>query len=191
MRILGAALLVVLAHATSASAHTISLGYLNCGTGCVTFYGGSYHSILEGTANEGFIELNGVDGTVFSDTQPFSGGIIADKPAGLVDGTNNFYANPDPAGPMLATNLLGLTVDIWQAVTFTGLVAGEYQFNFNGLNTTVRFAPWNASLSSTFELTQGDVDPDPGGGGVPEPSTILLLASGMGMAIRRMRHNRP
>lgn len=181
---LAAALLLVLAQATPASAHTISLGFLNSGPGSVTFYGGSYHDESEGLNNEGFIQLQGVNGTVYGPViQPFTGGIIADKPAGLVDGTNNFYANPNAAGPMLATNNLGLTVDIWQAVTFTNLVAGDYQFNFNGLNTTARFAPWNASLASTFTLTGSVVNP------VPEPGMLLLFGSGLAAAgaLRRRR----
>jgi hypothetical protein len=189
---LGLAALLLVAQVSPAYAHTISLGFVNAGPGTVQFWGGSYHSTAEGSASEGFITLQGVDGTVYGPTTvAFSGGIVATKPDGLVDGVNNFYANngSDPSGQMVATNTTGLAVMIWQQVTFTGLVAGDYQFAFDGLNTTVRFAPWDASLGSTFELTgeivDPDPDPDPDPSPVPEPATLALVGSGVLVALRR------
>jgi hypothetical protein len=154
----------------------------------VTFWGGSYHTSGEGLNSEGSIDLMGALGTVYGPVnQAFSGGIVTVKPASLVDGINNFYANnnSDPSGLMVATNTTGLTVNIWQSVTFSGLVAGDYQFNFNDLNTTVRFAAWDVSLSSVFSLSGEIVNPDPSP--VPEPTTVVLVGLGLAALAARFK----
>jgi len=168
-----------------ASAHTTSIGFLNSGPGSVTFWAGSYHACTGG--NEGGLDLIGANSNPFPSTlATFSGGISCSKPAGLVDGVNNFYANSNAAGPLVSSiSVIGAqwAPVMWQSLTFTGLTAGDYRFDLNNINTTARFAAWNASLGAIFTLSGvvvgncGTADQPPCA--TPVPAVLPLMGIGL------------
>ncbi len=187
-----------------AFAHTTSLGFLpGLNPGEVTFWTGSYsHGGIP--VNEGTGTLTGVS-VVFNQSKPFNIGPVGTKPAGLVDGTNNFFwgQSADPNFTYeypLSTdpNLFGGVV-WWQGVTFTGLVPGVYDFTC-GLVCGVT-AQWDslANAGSVKDLTGGQLPPGTvrvtltagnigGGGSVPEPGILALLGVGvLGMVGVRRR----
>ena len=201
----------------AAQAHTTSLGFVpGANPGEVTFWTGSYfHGGI--ATNEGTLTVTGVDVTFGPTTQAFdmivggnSSPVGAAKPAGLVDGTNNFFwaSSPDPSFTYefpvnTDPNLFG-GIRTWQGVTFAGLNPGTYDFTCGATCGTTQ--QWD-SLSTAgsvknlsgqglgadtlrFTLTGSDI----GGGGtngtvtVAEPATLLLLAAGMlGLGLRERR----
>ena len=191
MLILAAAL-----SANSAYAHAISVGFTNAGPGSVTVWLGTY---LHGTPTlQGSMKLEGTGATIFApNTLAFSlltASGVSNKPAGLVDGVNNFYA-PATTGALVGSEVLFNTiacpacgpVEHWQGATFTGLLAGTYQFTYVPIaNPTVEWTPFNPNLNGTFELTSNVVS------GVPEPTTagMLMIAGVASLFARQYRKGR-
>lgn len=164
-----------------ASAHTTSLGYVpGANFGEVTFWAGHYnHGGIPGLQGSG--RLVGVDVTYDSGVIPFSIGVVTTKPAGLVDGTNNFFWGPAPYPFGLTTdpNLFGGVVH-WEGLTVSGLVAGTYDFTIaDDARTTEEWANLvqvgGEFASVRLVLTGRDI----GGGDVPEPSALALLGLGL------------
>ncbi len=164
---------------TAASAHTTSLGYVpGANAGEVTFWAGHYLHGGPFPGAEGSGQLNGVTNPLFaSGVIPFNG-VVTAKPAGLLDGSNNFFWSASPYNyPLLVDpNLFGGVVH-WESLTITGLAAGVYDFLIaDDARTT---AQWQ-NLSSLgggvgtvrVTLTAGDVG---GGGHIPEPGSLALL----------------
>ena len=193
--LLAGILMVMGVVATSAQAHTTSIGFVP-GTvfGDVTFWTGSYFH--GGTVvNEGSITLTGTSGAALgfgSVTQDFDIAPVSLKPTGLVDGTNNFYW-PDGFGSPLDMSLTsdpGIAggVVFWQGTTFSGLVAGTYDFSCGagGLDCgdTAQWDDWGPGTES-ITLTTADITP------VPEPASMILFGSGLiGLAAwRRFKKN--
>lgn len=163
----------------SASAHTVSIGYENNGPGSVSFWYGSYHA----TSNEGSLNLVGINGNPFPSTTIAFDLLTFTKPAGLVDGVNNFYT--DGAGGLTGTPFSS-TVNGWQGVSFNGLAPGDYVFTYIPIaNPSANWAPWdNGILSNTVTLTAQDV------GMVPEPASLAVWGIGaavLGIGARRRR----
>ena len=96
---------------SQAFAHSISVGYVVNGPGSITVYFGTYHGGV--TATEGDIKLTGPTNLTSPATI-----LTSTKPAGLIDGTTNFYA--DSCGGACAGQ-----VQFWQGATFTGLTGGD------------------------------------------------------------------
>jgi len=169
----------------SASAHTTSIGFVpGSNAGEVTFWTGSYQH--GGTPNnEGIGTLTGVN-VIFNQSQAFNIAVTGTKPTGLIDGTNNFYWDSGVSGACSQSGANfnpALTADPgvcggvvwWQGTTFTGLMAGTYDFSCgNNCGTTAQWQTWTAG-SVRLTLTAGDI----GGGTVPEPGSLALLGLGL------------
>ena len=179
---------------TSASAHTTSLGYVpGTSAGNVTFWTGSYEH--GGTVNnEGVFTLQGITNPLYLSVVGANVAPTNTRPAGLVNGTNNFfwaqsgggYSFPNSTDP----NLFGGVVH-WQGINFTGLAAGVYSFT---CGTTCGSTQQWASLSTAggqngavqITLTAGDVSGG-GVGAVPEPATWAMMIVGFGLVGVSMR----
>lgn len=176
------ALALLLLSSQIVSAHTTSIGFVpGTNTGEVTFWTGSYdHGGIPN--NEGLGSLVGVDVT-YNQSQIFNIAVTNVKPAGLVDGTNNYYWDSGSSGACslsgahFAPGLLadpGICGGVvwWQGTTFTGLSVGTYDFSCGTTcGTTAQWQTWTAG-SVQIILTAGSI-------GVPEPSSVALLGLGL------------
>lgn len=176
-----------------ASAHTSSLGYVPGSTaGSVVFWAGSYEhggSVF----NEGTFTLQGITNPAFLAVVNANVAPTGAKPAGLVDGTNNFFWAVDGTSPTgytfpVATDpiIFGLGISHWQGISFSGLAPGVYSFTCGSTCGTTQQWDTLDSRAVQITLTSRDI-----GGGVPEPSTWLLMIAGFGMlggAMRRRKH---
>lgn len=185
LSILGAAVVAALSlgAAGQASAHAVSIGYANAGAGAVTVWLGTYQH--GGHHLEGSLRLQGVLGTVFGPTvNAFSllvgAGTVAGggKPAGLIDGTTNFYIpNTSTVAAPLVGSEAGFNaacptcgpVNHWQGVTFNGLTAGDYQFTYIPIaNPSAEWDILNPAMNGIFNL-RGVINP------TPEPGSLALV----------------
>lgn len=167
----------LLVFAGTAAAHTTSLGYLpGSSAGEVTFWTGSY-SHSQTPNNEGIGTLTGVTNPGYSSSLPFNITPIGTKPAGLVDGTNNFFFDASGNFPLSVDPHLYGGVVWWQGVTFTGLTAGDYTFSCgSNCGITQQWATLGIG-SIPITLTSGNI----GTGTVPEPGVLSLF--GLGLAL--------
>jgi len=190
--------LTIFAAAPVAEAHTISIGSENAGPSSVSFWIGNYtHANVPGNVPlERSMQLEGILGTLFAPTvMAFDMDTninTAGKPAGLVDGSTNFYvtgALSQPGQPLSGSiaNFLSTCpacgpVTGWQGVTFAGLIPGDYQFTYIPIAfPAADWTPFNDSLNNTLTLTGPVV-------GTPEPATLLFLSGGLlGLALQRRR----
>jgi len=183
---------IALCLASKTYGHAISIGYENAGAGSVNIWLGTYaHG---GHHLEGSLNLVGVAGNPFpSTTVPFSMLVGAGtpagggKPAGLVDGVNNFFAQWNgivPNNLPLAndqSSWLAFSptspVNHWQGVNFTGLLPGSYQFTYIPIaNPTAEWDLLSVNMNGIFDLT-GVINPP---AGVPDGGSSLLM---LGLAL--------
>jgi hypothetical protein len=205
-RILGLLAVALLAGPMTAhrvQAHAISIGYENAGPGAVTIWLGTYSTGHASLINEGGMRLEGVLGTVFGpDEQNFSllaGVGVGFKPAGLIDGTTNFFA-PNKTDALVDSDVPYMTtgcpacgvIERWQGVTFTGLTAGNYLFTWLPIQfPTLQWDIWNPNMNGIFSLSREIVgDLPPPSQSVPEPGLLGLLGIGFaGMLFTRRKRN--
>jgi len=180
-----------------AEAHATSIGYENGGApGTVNIWLGTYNHGATSHHLEGSMNLVGVNGNTYASTTvafTLGAGVgpsgdfdglganpATSKPAGLVDGTTNFFApcSTGSSAPLLGTdpNCYG-GVDHWQGAVFTGLTAGDYQFTWTPIaNPTQEWSVLNSNMNGIFTLGGVVVNP---GTSVSEPGTLALLGLGL------------
>jgi hypothetical protein len=189
------ALMVAMALPSTAFAHAVSIGYENAGVGSVDIWLGTYSH--GGGTLEGSLNLVGVLGNPFpSTTVAFSmltASGVGNKPAGLIDGVTNFYADWNGSVP----NSLPLVasqapfnagcpgcgpVQHWQGVNFTGLSAGSYQFTYVPIaSPSAEWSLLSTNMNGIFDLTS-IINP------VPEPVSMALLGVGLlGIGVARRK----
>ena len=168
--------------AGNAAAHATSIGYANAGAGAVTVWLGTYQH--GGHHLEGSMKLEGVLGTIYGpQTNPFTiltGTGAGFKPAGLVDGSTNFFA-PGPCAEGGTAPLVGVDPNIcggvnhWQGATFSGLSAGNYQFSWTPIpvGASQEWSLLNINMNGIFNLSGAVVNPNPNP--IPEPGSLALV----------------
>lgn len=190
-RILAVVGLVLFGAVGAARAHTISIGFEPAGPGSISFWYGSYHD-YDGVTEltEGSLTLVGINGNPFpSTTVPFTLH-TGTKPAGLDDGTTNFYATN--AGPLASTDVDNIgPVTSWQGVTFTGLQAGDYQFTYVPIaSPSAHWDPWNDGILSNTVTISGALLGEATSIPTLSPTALILLSIavalvGIGLSRRR------
>jgi hypothetical protein len=168
----------------NANAHAFSIGYENAGANAATVWLGTYnHGVM---TNEGSLNLVGVNGNTFASTTVAYNLLVSSKPAGLIDGTTNFFVSTplNVSGPLVGSDTIWLTslcsacgpANHWQGATFTGLSAGDYKFTYvPRANPTAEWTPYNDSLNGIFTISGTVLNP------VPEPETYALMLAGLGV----------
>ncbi|HEY4294117.1 autotransporter-associated beta strand repeat-containing protein [Luteibacter sp.] len=140
-----------------ASAHTISVGYTNGGSGGLTFWYGTYHDSDEANHFEGQFQLIGPNG--YEELVDFTQ-LVSSRPDGLEDGVNNFYASGMTGTTLTPTNQSGNPdAKTWQGVSFTGLLPGVYTYIYVPSATpSDAWNPYEPVLTNTLTITGADLN---------------------------------
>lgn len=147
----------------SSSAHTVTWGYEDLGSGNFTVWSGSYHS---GGVNEGkllYTPVTQAGVSTGSGTSVIFNLFSNTKPSGLLDGTTNFYSAG--SGSMGSTPGVGGSAVIWQGVAISGITTGYYLLQYDPTSTFS--AVWNPYDDS---ITNGVIIQLGGGGGLGAPT---------------------
>jgi hypothetical protein len=177
----------------AAYGHAITMGYENAGNaGAIDFWMGSYHA-GNPLPFEGSLTLTGVNGTNYAANTATFNTFTNAKPSGLVDGTNNFYAASGHGssstavddGTYWSVNQSGNPIVSWQGASFTGLAAGDYDFEYDCVGCNMNWDVWNQGLVAEFTISKAVVS---GASQVSEPSIIALFTAGLfGLGLIRRR----
>ena len=146
----------------TASAHSVSMGYVVVSKGVVTIHYGGYHP---GAGPEGDVTITRIGGG-YTATKPVAA-TTSTRPSGLVDGTNNFFATSCSGGSLS-------TAVIWQSATFTGVPSGQYTIQLTG-SFTINWQPCNSNISSPTSIVVIDAAP-PVISGLPSNMTLYTPA---------------
>ena len=172
--------------ASTALAHTNSIGYVGDGNGGLNFYYGSWH---DGTQfNEAELKIIRPDGTTSIDAFNL---LEQDSPAGLISGVNFFTSDgtqlvpydPNTPHPMGMPN----ESYTWQGVNYQNLATGQYTFVYIPLgdaesnlpgSPTAEWMPMDEVIRSlTIQLTQGDLDGDANLNGILDVNEVASGAA--------------
>jgi hypothetical protein len=145
-----------------ASAHTMSWGYEDNGSGSYTVWAGAWHTV---STNEGSLLYTPTDfsGVSQGPSTSVAFNLLAGiQPVGLIDGVTNFYANS--SGTMQAVPE-GNTVYGWQGVAITGITTGYYLLQYDPSSSfSFLFDPADDSIRNGVIIQLG------GGGGLGAPT---------------------
>ena len=151
-------------YAVSASAHTVTWGYEDLGAGSFTIWSGTYHGgipNIEGSLKYTPVDQNGGNPGV-SAVAAFNL-VTSTKPAGLIDGTTNFYSAG--SGNMGATPGVGGSPVNWQGVTLNSITTGYYLLQYDPASSfSAVYEPYDYSISNGVIIQLG------GGGGLGAPT---------------------
>ena len=179
-RVILAAMLSIMAGAELAEAHSVSVGYVSTAANSITIYYGSYHGV---TSPEGTVSLIGPVTLTRANSA-----VVATKPSGLIDGTNNFYASSCNGGSLGTPNA-------WQSVTFTGVPNGRYSIELTG-SFSINWQPCDTSISSGSTQFLLDTSPPRAAHGPSTASVaklgnpeIALLCGNAKLRVYRIRLN--
>lgn len=178
--------------ASTALAHTNSIGYVGDGNGGLNFYYGSWH---DGTQfNEAELKIIRPDGTTSIDAFNL---LEQDSPAGLLSGINFFTSDgtqlvpydPNTPHPMGMPN----ESYTWQGVNYQNLATGQYTFVYIPLgdaesnlpgSPTAEWMPMDEVIRSlTIQLTQGDLDGDANLNGILDVNEVASGAASGGPTV--------
>ncbi len=177
---------------TTVFAHSTSIGYENGGPGVVNIWMGTYDH--GGHHLEGSLNLVGVNGNPFASTTvafTLAAGAgdatwmsipnyLASMPAGLIDGTTNFYGCNSTGA--LTSSCTGDSASFgqpthWQGVSFAGLTPGDYQFTYIPIaNPSQEWSILNPNMNGIFTITGVIINPS----AVPLPAALPLFGTGLG-----------
>ena len=192
--------------ASTALAHTNSIGYVGDGNGGLNFWYGSWHSSMRdangniGPFNEAQIKIVRPDGSSSIDSFNL---LVTESPAGLLSGVNYFTSDGtqlqpyDPNTP----HPMGMptTSWVWQGLNYQNLATGQYTFVYiplgdaestlctptdvsNGIcQATAEWMPMDEVIRSlTINLTQNDLNGDANNNGILD---VQEVASGQATQI--------
>lgn len=135
--------------------HTSSFGFENAGPGAVTVWAGTYHTPGETPTLEGQLLLTPQFGAMTPVSTLFTMAVGV-KPAGLIDGTTNFFGDPN-GGPLLSVDpiIFGTGILTWQGATVNGLVPGLYTIAYDpAFNIpSFKWTPLNATIQGGTVFT--------------------------------------
>lgn len=131
----------------SSFAHTTSIGYVNNGSGNITFWFGTYHT--DTTFTEGSIQLQGINGTSYGPTvNPFTL-LTQTSPAGLTPGVNYFASDGTTLVPYGQGSTQYSPSATWQGASAAGLAPGRYRFTYIPIATpSADWDPWDEIIRS-------------------------------------------
>lgn len=178
--------------ASTALAHTNSIGYVGDGNGGLNFWYGSWH---DGTQfNEAEIKIVRPDGTTSIDAFDL---LSQDSPAGLISGVNFFTSDgtqlvpydPNTPHPMGMPN----ESYTWQGLNYTNLATGQYTFVYIPLgdaestlvgSPTAEWMPMDEVIRSlTIQLTQNDLDGDANANGILDINEVAVGSASGGPTV--------
>ena len=151
--------------ASTALAHTNSIGYVGDGSGGLNFWYGNWHGMA---FNEAEIKIIKPDGSTSIDAFNL---LSQNSPAGLLSGVNFFTSDGTQLVPYDPNGPTGQESYVWQGINYTGLVTGQYTFVYIPLGNaessdptaspTADWMPMDEVIRSlTINLTQGDLNGD-------------------------------
>ena len=147
----------------SASAHTVTWGYEDLGSGNFTVWSGSYHGSGVNEGNLLYTPVTQAGVSTGSGTSVIFNLFSNTKPSGLLDGTTNFYSAG--SGSMGSTPGDGGTPVIWQGVSISGIATGYYLLQYDPTSTfSAVWDPYDDSISNGVIIQLG------GGGGLGAPT---------------------